>query len=34
MTNQEVIDKVVDKGYRLPKASEIPDNIWNIILSI
>eukprot|EP01114_Cavostelium_apophysatum_P014779 TRINITY_DN3917_c0_g1_i3.p1 TRINITY_DN3917_c0_g1~~TRINITY_DN3917_c0_g1_i3.p1 ORF type:complete len:629 (-),score=107.73 TRINITY_DN3917_c0_g1_i3:1-1887(-) len=32
MSNQEVIHKVVDEGYRMPKPYECPVEVWALIL--
>jgi serine/threonine protein kinase len=32
MSNVEVIQKVVDENYRLPRPSECPDDWWDLIM--
>eukprot|EP01114_Cavostelium_apophysatum_P014543 TRINITY_DN3800_c0_g1_i1.p1 TRINITY_DN3800_c0_g1~~TRINITY_DN3800_c0_g1_i1.p1 ORF type:complete len:971 (-),score=147.96 TRINITY_DN3800_c0_g1_i1:17-2929(-) len=31
MTNHEVVQKVVDEGYRMPQPKGVPDNVWALI---
>eukprot|EP01114_Cavostelium_apophysatum_P018373 TRINITY_DN5676_c0_g1_i1.p1 TRINITY_DN5676_c0_g1~~TRINITY_DN5676_c0_g1_i1.p1 ORF type:complete len:932 (-),score=119.97 TRINITY_DN5676_c0_g1_i1:18-2813(-) len=31
MSNQDVVTKVVDEGYRMPQPKEIPNHVWQLI---